>query len=257
MAKSVAINVGVNKNPQWGNFRGPIFPDGRFEFVHIPWKEKYGMIDPPPKKYEDYKVYDQYIKQRVKREHKYILESPDFRHCVYASTVIEGRHVPANKPIFSLKQGEDYLLFYATLNFYGDESQKESWINKDWGAYLVGLFKIDKIYPGLKEVLADEDAREAFKEYTWFRSLRQLGSEDGGAPWVRGIKEKSGLLEKAIPLSSAEDPERWSNVTRRLFGVAADKKLVPRIVYRCEHECLNELLSKCVFRKDSQFLQDC
>jgi len=46
MAQSVAINVGVNTKKECGRFRGPIFPDGTFEFIHIPWQKKYGTIEP-------------------------------------------------------------------------------------------------------------------------------------------------------------------------------------------------------------------
>lgn len=102
MAKSVAINVGANTEPEWGGFRGPISPNGSFEFIHIPWKEKYGRIEPPPKKYEQYKTYNSYIKQRLKDKYIHILESPDFCHCTYASTVNEGIPAPANKHIFKL-----------------------------------------------------------------------------------------------------------------------------------------------------------
>lgn len=102
LAKSVAINVGVNTKREWGGFRGPIFPNGSFEFIHIPWKEKYGRIEPPPKKCEQYKTYNSYIKQRLKNRYTYILESPDFYHCTYASTVIEGTAAHANKRVSAL-----------------------------------------------------------------------------------------------------------------------------------------------------------
>lgn len=51
--KAVAINVGVNNKEEWGGFRGPIFPDGRFHLIHIPWKDHYGKITPAPKKYSE------------------------------------------------------------------------------------------------------------------------------------------------------------------------------------------------------------
>jgi len=60
MAKGVAINVGVNTVPRWGGFRGPIFSDGSFEFVHIPWKDEYGLTEPPPRRYSDM-PYDPYV----------------------------------------------------------------------------------------------------------------------------------------------------------------------------------------------------
>lgn len=35
LAKSFAVNVGVNKNRKWGGFRAPIFSNGYFEFMHM------------------------------------------------------------------------------------------------------------------------------------------------------------------------------------------------------------------------------
>ena len=251
LAKSFAINVGVNT--KWGGFRGPIFPNGSFEFIHIPWEDKYGMIDPPPKKYEAYRTYESYIKPRLKYRYTHILESPDFYHCTYASTVKKGIPAPANKHIFTLNPGE-YLFFYATLDFQGEKSEKEDWINPEWGAYVVGLFKIDKIYTGLKAVLADSAAKEAFKEYTWFKSLLKRGIfDDAGPPWVKGIREESGLLEKAIPLSSFEDSKKWSDLARDLFTTSTGKKLPANAIFqtilKCEGECLDKLLAKCALRK--------
>jgi hypothetical protein len=51
LVKGIVINVGVNKNSKCGGFRGPIYSDGTFEFIHIPWQDYYGTIDPPPPKY--------------------------------------------------------------------------------------------------------------------------------------------------------------------------------------------------------------
>lgn len=251
LAKGVAINVGVNKNPEWGDFRGPIFSNGSFEFIHIPWKPKYGMIEPEPEKYEKM-PYNPYVPERLKD--KYVLVSPDFHNCTYASTIKDGRPAPANKPIFSLKQG-DYLLFYATLDFRDDERKRLDWINPRWGAYIVGLFKIDFICKSLRHVLDDAVAFEAFKEYAWFKSQIEVGDLDAIVPWIKGIKGESGLLEKAIPLSSPDDPERWSCLACELFRTASGKRLNPnrKAVFRpvriCEGECLDKLLAKCILRK--------
>lgn len=111
MAKGVAINVGVNMDPNWGGFRGPIFSDGSFEFIHIPWhEERYEVVEPRPKKYEEM-PYSSYVPETLKN--KYVLVSPDFDNCTYASTDVA---VAANKAIRGLNK-EDTLLFYATLDF--------------------------------------------------------------------------------------------------------------------------------------------
>ena len=244
MAKGAAINVGVNTKSKWGGFRGPIFSDGSFEFIHIPWKRKYGMIEPPPKKYSKM-PYSSYVPDSLKNE--YVLVSPDFYNCTYASTT----DAPANKSILGLEKA-DALLFYATLDFNDERGERESWIKPRWGAYIVGLFKIDFIYESLRHVLASEVAIVAFKEYTWFKSLLKLGVRDDRAPWVKGIVEESGLLEKAIPLSRPEDPQKWSDLACDLFRTSTGKKLnvnkkaVFQTVLTCEGECLDRLLAKCV-----------
>jgi len=251
LAKGVAINVGVNTKPEWGGFRGPIFSDGSFEFIHIPWKPKYGMIEPRPKKYDEM-PYCSYVPEN--RENDYVLVSPDFDNCAYASTMRDERPAPANKPIFNLKQG-DYLFFYATLCFEDERGEKEGWINPKWGAYIVGLFKIDFICKSLRHILDDQVAFEAFKEYTWFKSQVEVGDLDAIVPWVKGIKGESGLLEKAIHLSSPDEPKRWSVLAIELFRTAngnklnADEEASFRTVLICEGECLDKLLAKCILRK--------
>ena len=253
MVKGVVINVGVNTNPEWGGFRGPIFSDGSFEFIHIPWKRKYGMIEPPPKKYDEM-PYSSYVPDRVKKTYEYVLVSPEFGHCTYASTA--SAHA-ANKPILSLRKG-DTLLFYATLRFSDERGEREDWINPRWGAYIVGLFKIDFIKESLRHVLADKVARDSFKKYTWFKSLLKLGVRDDLAPWVKGIEEESGLLEKAVPLSKPEDPLKWSDLACDLFRTSSGKKLnvnkkaVFQTVLTCEGECLDKLLAKSILRKRSR-----
>ena len=249
LAKGVAINVGVNTNPEWGGFRGPIFSDGSFEFIHIPWKEKYGIIEPRPKKYKEMR-YSSYVPDRLKNE--YVLVSPDFDNCTYASTT----YAAANKPILDLEEG-DFLFFYSTLDFKGERRKREDGINPNWGAYIVGLFKIDFIKESLRHVLADKVAREAFKEYTWFKSLLKLGVRDDGAPWVKGNEKESGLLQTAIPLSSPnpDDPQKWNDLAYDLFRTSkgnkldVNKKAIFQTVLTCEGECLDKLLAKCILRR--------
>ena len=249
LAKGVVINVGVNTNPKWGGFRGPIFSDGSFEFIHIPWKPKYEMIEPPPKKYDEM-PYSSYVPESVKKNYEYVLVSPDFRNCTYASTT----YAAANKPILDLEKG-DFLLFYSTLDFKDERRKREDWINPKWGAYIVGLFKIDFIKESLRHVLADKVAREAFKEYTWYKSLLTLGVTDDGAPWVKGIKKESGLLKKAVPLSSPDDSQKWSDLACDLFRTSrgrrldANKKAIFQTVLTSEGECLDKLLTKCILPK--------
>ena len=246
LSKAVAINVGVNTKPNWGGFRGPIFSDGSFHFIHIPWKQKYGMIDPPPPRYREM-PYAAYVPEKLLDHH--VLISPDFSNCTYASTP----SALANKSLFNLRH-EDYLLFYATL-CYNNGKEKESWINPAWGAYIIGFFKVDFICKSLKQILANEAAYEAFKNYSWFKSQLEVGDLEVIVPWVKGIREESGLLKKAVPLSSPNDPQKWNSLTCELFRTSRGKKLnVDRkarfqTVLTCEGDNLDRLLTKCNLRK--------
>jgi len=183
---------------------------------------------------------------------KRVFISPDFCNCTYASTTL----APANKSISDLKPG-DFLFFYATLKFKDDRRSPEAWINQQWGAYIVGLFKIESIYKSFSYVLADEDARKSFKEYAWFKSLLIRGFRDDKAPWIKGIEEESGLLKKAIPLSSPESGQKRSCLAYDLFRTSRGKKLTLKtLIYRtiltCEGERLDTLLDLCVLRKKSR-----
>ncbi len=249
LTEAVAINVGANTKPEWGGFRGPIFSDGSFEFIPIPWKAKYGMIVPRPKKYGEM-IYSSYVPDGLKNE--YVFISPNFDNCTYAST----KGAPANKPILALKQG-DYLLFYATLRFMNNKGYREDWINPHWGAYIIGLFEIASVHESIYHVLGDESAIEAFKEYDWFK-IQMKDPDDWNTPWVKGIKEKSGLLEKTIPLSSPEDSRKWHPLAYDLFKTVGgnrldlNKKAGYRTILTCRGKRLDSLLAQCILRKDNK-----
>lgn len=127
--------------------------------------------------------------------------SPDFESKTYASAN-SGRLGPADKPLRALFPG-DYL-FYATLDFVGNVAKKKAWINPNWDAYLVGVFKVKQVYPSFKHVVANPEGVKDFGEYAWYKSFKARKFEDDKAPWVKGCEEGSGLL-KAIPLSDAGD----------------------------------------------------
>lgn len=284
MPNGVAINVGVNTRSEWGGFRGPIFHNGYFEFIHIPWKG--GMVEPPPKKYKDMQ-YASYVPERLKDE--YVARSPDFDNCCYASSA----GAVANDLIFDRLGQGGYLLFYATLKFHGDPGQRlddYQWINPGWGAYIIGYFKIDSICRR-SEVLLNEKCREAFKEYDFYKLLQRQDcfggfnpeetecqqcvdakccsqspevfgqSANSSAPWVKGIKYENGkkvscLINPAIPLSRAErgNSQKWSALAQELFRNPRGGELGKRAGFRtpitCEGKCLEKLLAKCVLRRN-------
>lgn len=237
MASGVAINVGVNTKPEWGGFRGPIFSDGFFEFIHVPWKEHYGMIEPEPKKYSEMS-YAPYVPSNLLD--KYVFISPDFCNSTYASTT----DAPANTSIWKLEPN-DLLFFYAILDRINVRHERLG-----WGAYIIGFFKINSIYESIYQVLASESGIEEFEEYQWFKILTK--DPDDWAPWVKGQKGKSGLLLKAVPLTEPEDPEKWNKTSYDLFRTQTGKSLgetaSPRVILTCCGDNLEKLLTMCTLR---------
>jgi hypothetical protein len=241
------------------------------------------MVDPPPKRYRDM-PYASYVRDKLKD--KYVVRSPDFDNCCYASSA----GALANSLIHELNPG-DYLFFYATLDFLGNSEQRENLVNPDWGAYIVGLFKIYKVWKR-SEVLSDEEANKAFQSYDFYKILKRQEcfglynpkeiecelcidakccSQSPGvfltpnpsAPWVKGIKEEngkkvSGLIKQAIPLSRPEkgNSQKWSPLARELFRTPTRNPLGDqarfRAPLRCEGECLEKLLAKCVLRNNGK-----
>ena len=129
--------------------------------------------------------YSVYVPQHL--QDSFVLQSPNFEIMTYASTT----QAPANRSIRSLGS-EDYLLFYATLDFKGNPEKRQKWINAKWGAYLVGLFKIQSIWESIYHVLEDDTAVETFADYDWFRVLTTKPFPDDWAPWIKGVDSGFG-----------------------------------------------------------------
>jgi len=239
--EAVSINVGANTNKRWCGFRGPVFSDLDFEFIHIPWKEKYGIIEPKPLTYEEkYGKFSSYVIEKLKQ--KWVFESPNFQTYTFAST----DNAPANKSIFSLKPN-DYLFFHATLDRYDKVNQQDG-----WGIFIVGYLKIERLYDSFADVIDSESGIDDFKEYQWFKIFKEKQWLDS-SPWIKGQTEKSGLLKKAIPLTEPNDPYTWNKITYELLRTQNKKQLGnranPRLILTCSGERLKKLLLMCKLRK--------
>lgn len=247
LAKAVVINVGANKNPRYGGFRAPIFPDGSFEFMHVPWQQEYGE-EPSDHKYRNYRYCEQSVPQAL--WDKSYIESPNFRIHAYAGT----RGADAVNSYIWRLDPNDFLMFYATLAFQDVEGKKpENWINQNWGAYIIGYFCVDLICKR-SEALSEQKCRQVFEEYDFFKAALKRQDKSNGTPWVKGKRNESGLLEKAIPLSrpEKENSQKWSDLAHELLRSATGKILGENAVFQavlaCEGGSLERLLSKCVLR---------
>lgn len=226
MPRALAINVAANTTLP--GFRAPIDPDGRFAYVPIPEREP-TREDATVPTYDDLRfevpvdVPDELADRRVHLD-------PEFagHHGSREFTYGDEHGVKAG-PISDLSAG-DYLLFYATLEPLDGPSAGASpdgpadrpspdefpgWIAPDWGAYLVGGFRLT-VDPVTGEVYGDlaADLRERFadnahvKRREFDARVLALGDPDGSA-----------RFERAVPLS---DPGAGAEPGRIVTDISAD-----------------------------------
>ena len=190
MPRSIAINVGANTNTP--GFRGPIYADGRFEYVPIP--EKKPTRRPVPT-YGDLGLGFDLPSDAIDTGVHLDPEFETYPECD-AYTYGDEHGVKAG-PLSRLEPG-DYLLFYATLTAHGDASRTAEWIAPGWGAYLVGEFRVERVLTG-----------EAYRglpaeERTEFDNNAHVKRDPFDAKVLVAGDPDSRLYDRAVPLS---DPD--------------------------------------------------
>lgn len=232
MSRAVAINVGANTSLP--GFRGPIHPDGRFEYVPIPEREP--VCEPVPT-YADldlpFSIPDSLLDREVHLD-------PSFEEYPRCEAYTYGdEHTVKAGPLLELEAG-DVVFFYATLSTVGEEPA--SWITPEWGAYVIGSFTLasDPVsgegYLGLSEtdrapfssnahckrevfdaevLLAGDPERSGLREYALplsseqgnepNRIVTELSSDSGKGPWWRRpLRFDEGATEKLLALEPAD-----------------------------------------------------
>ncbi|MFC4450949.1 hypothetical protein [Halorussus aquaticus] len=202
MPRAVAINVGANTNAP--GVRGPIYPDGRFEFVPIPEEAPTGESVPT---YADLSLDTDLpagsADAPVHLDPEFA-EYPECERYTYGDP-----HGVKARPLLDLREG-DYVLFYATLTARGDPERE--WISPDWGAYLVGQFRLARDpVPGDAYADLPADERETFRNNAHVKR-----EEFDAAVLLAGDERESGLYETAVPLSSAEQGSEANRVVTDL-----------------------------------------
>ena len=189
--RSVAINVGANTNEP--GFRGPIHADGRFEYVPIPESQ-------PTHEGADVPTYgDLGLSVDVTP----VAETP-----VHLDPTFEGVHgcdrytygdphgVKA-RPLLELEAG-DYVFFYATLSTAGEAPA--GWIAPEWGAYVVGHFRLSR-----DPVSAAEYRNLSAPDRAVFETNAHVKRATFDAEvLLHGGALGSTLYDVAVPLSSRE-----------------------------------------------------
>lgn len=224
--RSVAVNVGANTNEP--GFRGPIRKYGDFEYVPIPEPE------PTNTKVPTYGELDlrMDIPDSVKSTPVHFdPEWPELEHGA-AYTYGDPFGVKA-KPLLDLSAG-DFVFFYATLD---SEEERPDWQAPDWGAYVIGHFRLAQDPLSGEEYRALPDAGKApfsnnahVKREVFDARVMLLGD-----PWG------SKLYREAVPLSSRE---RGVDANRVVTELSSDSGKGPwwRRVLRFDDEATQALL---------------
>lgn len=189
--KSVALNVGANSSTLGG--RGPIFPDGSFQYIPIP-EEDETVTEPT---YFDLHL----LENRPSSAHDVVVHfDPEFPEYGYGVNYTYGdRHAPKTTAISKLAEG-DILFFYATLDYENGRDREYDWINEDWGAYLIGHFKLARdpvSHEEFQSLSADVERK--------FDGNAHIRRDSFDAEYlVLGDPAESRLYDIPVPLSGEE-----------------------------------------------------
>jgi len=205
--RAVAINVGANTNAP--GFRGPVYPDGRFEFVPIPETEP--TTEPVPT-YGDLPL--SFAVPAAVRDTPVHLD-PEFAEYGPGSRYTYGDPYGVKaRPLLDLEAG-GRVYFYATLSSVADADQTGSWAVPGWGAYLVGRFVLAR----------DPVPGDAYRdlppaERAVFATNAHVKRERfDAAVLLVGDPDRSALLETAIPLSA---PDGGTTPNRVVTALSSD-----------------------------------
>jgi hypothetical protein len=194
MPEAVAINVAANTTLP--GFRGPVYPDGSFTYVPIPEREPAEEGVPT---YADLaaELDLPFAVPEDLRDRQVHLDPAFAGYPLCDAHTYGDEHGVKAGPISDLSPG-DYLLFYATLSTRGDPDRP--WVLDDWGAYLVGGFRLAEVLTGEQFRALPAADRERFAGNAHVRRERF-----DAKVLVRGDPADSGLFDRAVPLSAPGD----------------------------------------------------
>lgn len=226
--RAVAINVGANTNDP--GFRGPIYDDGRFEYVPIP-ESAPTRADAEIPTYGDLELSVDVSSVADTAVHL----DPTFAgiHGCNRYTYGDPHGVKA-RPLLGLEAG-DFVFFYATLSTAGDDPA--AWIPPEWGTYIIGQFRL----------ACDPVAGEAYEnlsadERAPFETNAHVKRDPFDAEvLLYGDAEESALYETAVPLST---PEAGVDANRLVTDLSSDSGKGPwwRRPMRFDADATAELL---------------
>jgi len=203
--RAIAINVGANTTLP--GFRGPVTPDGRFAYVPIPEREPTGEAVPT---YGDLSFPLPVDTSGVADREVHL--DPEFAGVHGSTTYTYGdEHGVKAGPLSTLDPG-DSLFFYATLSLRGDPAEAPAF-PPEWGAYLIGEFRVERVVTGEAYRELDGAARAPFA------SNAHVKREAFDAKVLVAGGEGSRLLDRAVPLSA---PEAGATAGRLVTELSSD-----------------------------------
>lgn len=187
VVRSVAINIGANTNEP--GFRGPIYPDGSFEFIPIPESEP--TRSPVP----TYGELGVSCELPASVEEVPVHLDPAFVELGLCEAYTYGDPYGVKaRPLLELSAG-DFVYFYASLSPEG--SGHADWISSEWGVYIIGQFvlAVDPVDPAEWDSVASEMKRLLRTNAHWKRETFDA------KVLLLGDEEKSVLFDRAVPLN--------------------------------------------------------
>ncbi|WP_458187416.1 Nmad3 family putative nucleotide modification protein [Haladaptatus sp. NG-WS-4] len=205
MVRAVAINVAANTNQP--GVRGPIRPDGSFEYVPIPESE------PTTRPVPTYADLDLAVELPDGAAELPVHLDPEFAEYPRCERYTYGDPFGVKaRPLLELERG-DYVFFYATLTTVGDPDRP--WIAPDWGAYVIGQFRLAREpVPGTEYAELANERRAVFENNAHVKR-----AEFDAAVLLEGTDAESGLYETAVPLST---PESGATANRVVTELSSD-----------------------------------
>jgi hypothetical protein len=199
--RAIAINIGANTNEP--GFRGPVRPDGTFEYIPIPESDPaegaptYGDLAP----HLETAIPDDLRSTPVHLD-------PEFPEYPFCERYTYGdEHGIKAGPLSDLSAG-DYVLFYATLSV----TAPADWLPPTWGAFLVGHFRLAQdALTGEEYAALDTAGRAPFANNAHVRR-----DPVDARVFLLGDPEESRLYDRCVPLSTPAGGTAASALVTRL-----------------------------------------
>lgn len=183
--RAIAINIGANTNEP--GFRGPVSPEGSFEYIPIPESAETGQQVPT------YGGLASHLDTPIPADltDTPVHLDPEFPEYPFCERYTYGdEHGVKAGPLSSLAAG-DYVFFYATLSV----TERTAWLPPTWGAFIIGQFRLarDPLCPEGEMPLWAQEA---------FRNNAHCKREPPDAEvLLLGDPDESSLYDRAVPLS--------------------------------------------------------